>query len=71
MFGINYTNKCIWMARKVLFAGDKHKFTVHKHKMLRRYYIMLITSNFWNILHGNVMNVTLISYFCTPYETGA
>ena len=31
---------------------------------------MLIPPNFWDILHGNVMNVTFILYFCTPYETG-
>ena len=43
--------------------------------VLQRYGIMLITPNFWDILHENVMNVTFISYFCgmkprTSYETG-
>ena len=30
---------------------------------------MLITPNFWDILHGNVTSVSFISYLCTPYET--
>ena len=41
-----------------------------KHFWVQNYSVMLITPNFWDILHGFVMNVTFISYFCDLYETG-
>ena len=31
--------------------------------------VMLIPPNFWDILHGNVTNVTFSSYLCDLYET--
>ena len=36
---------------------------------LQSYDVMLIPPNFWDILHGNVTNVTFSSYLCDLYET--
>ena len=57
------------VAPRIRLGSAKDITSFFIYLTLQSYDVMLIPPNFWDILHGNVTNVTFSSYLCDLYET--
>ena len=58
------------VAPRIRLGSAKDITSFFIYLTLQSYDVMLIPPNFWDILHGNVTNVTFSSYLCDLRGSG-